>query len=143
MLYPTRYMIAKVPISETGTTTPGMMVARTFLRNTKTTSTTRPIEIRSDSSTFLTDARIVTVWSSTGLSATSAGTSARRYGSSARIRSTVSMMLTPGWRKMTRTTAVSPLDTAPARRSSTAPCTRATSIRRTGAPLRQATIKGS
>ena len=136
-------MIAKVPISETGTTMPGMSVARTLRRNRKTTSTTRPIEISSASSTFLTEARIVTVWSSTGRRVTSAGTRARRYGSSARIRSTVSMMLTPGWRKMTSTTAVSPFDTAPARRSSTAPRTSATSMRRTGAPLRHATIKGS
>jgi len=71
-------MIAKVPISETGTTTPGMIVARTLRRNTKTTKTTRMIEMMSDSSTVFTDARIVTVWSSTGVSATSAGTRARR-----------------------------------------------------------------
>ena len=45
MLYPHRYITPNVPISETGTTTVGINVARAVLRNTNTTKMTRRIEI--------------------------------------------------------------------------------------------------
>ena len=54
-------MIAKVPIRETGTATPGMAVARPSRRNRNTTSTTRATEIISACSTSDTEARMVTV----------------------------------------------------------------------------------
>ena len=41
----------------------GMKVLRTFLRNTKTTSTTSPTEISRVRSTSWTEARMVWVWS--------------------------------------------------------------------------------
>ena len=91
-------MKAKVPTSETGTTTPGIAVARQSRRNRKTTSTTRATEIIRACSTSRTEARMVTVWSSTGVIVTSAGSSACSSRSASRIRSTVSMMLAPGWR---------------------------------------------
>jgi len=50
-----------VPINETGTTTLGINVARTFLRKMNTTIMTSPIEISSVCSTSCTDARIVVV----------------------------------------------------------------------------------
>ena len=89
-------MKAKVPIKDTGTTTPGMAVARTSRRKRKTTSTTRATEIIREIWTSWTEARMVTVWSSTAVSVTSAGRSAWSSGISSRIRSTASMMLAPG-----------------------------------------------
>src|SRR5258708_30070025 len=64
-LYPQRYITPKVPISEIGTTTPGMMVARQLRRKRKTTRITSTIEISRVSSTSATEARIVVVRSST------------------------------------------------------------------------------
>ena len=55
------HITPKVPTSETGTTTPGISVARQSRRKRKTTSTTRPIEIISAISTSCTDARMVMV----------------------------------------------------------------------------------
>ena len=49
---------------ETGTATTGISVARHSRRKRKTTSTTSETEMKSVVSTFLTDARIVAVWSS-------------------------------------------------------------------------------
>ena len=54
-------MMPNVPTSDTGTTTPGISVARQSRRKRKTTSTTRPIEIISAISTSCTDARMVMV----------------------------------------------------------------------------------
>ena len=54
---PSRYMIASVPTSDSGTDRLGMTVAGTLRRNTKITSTTRPIESSSSSSTSVTEAR--------------------------------------------------------------------------------------
>jgi hypothetical protein len=58
---PARYMMAQVPIRDTGTATAGIRVARTLRRKMKTTamtSTTEMIRVRSMSDT---DARIVSV----------------------------------------------------------------------------------
>ena len=56
-----RYITANVPISETGTATLGMRVARGLRRKMKTTSTTRMMEPIRVVSTLLTDARMVVV----------------------------------------------------------------------------------
>src|SRR5436189_246391 len=52
-------MMPKVPISESGTTTPGIAVAQTFRRKKKTTSTTRAMAISSVISTSAIAARMV------------------------------------------------------------------------------------
>ena len=75
-----------------------MSVDRTLRRNTNTTRMTSAIEIAIVSSTSRTDARIVVVRSSATDSVTVGGSDARSAGSSALMRSTVSMMLAPGWR---------------------------------------------
>ena len=64
-LYPSRYITANVPISETGTATAGMSVARPLRRNTNTTMMTRTMEMTSVLSTSLTEARMVVVRSRT------------------------------------------------------------------------------
>ena len=65
MLKPNRYMTAKVPMSEAGTATVGMSVARQLRRKMKTTRITRTTERMSVRSTSLTDARMVVVRSTT------------------------------------------------------------------------------
>ena len=54
-------MTPNVPMSESGTTTPGMAVAQALRRNTNTTSTTRAIVMSSVSSTSAMEARMVVV----------------------------------------------------------------------------------
>ncbi len=54
-------MTPNVPISETGTATPGISVARTLRRKRKTTRITSETEMASVISTSRTDARIVVV----------------------------------------------------------------------------------
>ena len=71
---------AKVPISETGTATPGISVARTFRRKTKTTKITSTTEIMSVRSTSFTEARMVDVRSSTTVKSIPAGTEASKPG---------------------------------------------------------------
>src|SRR5262245_16019836 len=51
------YMIAQVPISDTGTASAGMTVAEIDRRNRKITSTTRPMAISSVTWTSATDSR--------------------------------------------------------------------------------------
>ena len=65
MLYPNRYITANVPISDTGTATAGISVARPFRRKTNTTMMTRAMEMISVFSTSLTEARMVVVRSRT------------------------------------------------------------------------------
>ena len=60
-LYPHKYITPNVPTSESGTATLGMAVAHGFLRNAKTTSTTRMIEMTSVISTSRMEARMVGV----------------------------------------------------------------------------------
>src|ERR1039458_7443190 len=100
MLKPSRYMTAKVPMSEAGTATVGMSVARQLRRKTKTTRITRRTESMRVRSTSLTDARMVVVRSRTIVVLMPCGMEASIDGNSLAIRSTVSMMLAPGWRKM-------------------------------------------
>src|ERR1035441_3653519 len=61
MLNPSRYITPKVPTSESGTATDGMMVAQTSRRKRKTTSTTSTTLIMSDISTSWTLERMVVV----------------------------------------------------------------------------------
>src|SRR5436190_10683939 len=91
-LYPARCMTPKVLTSETGTTMPGISVARQSRRNRKTTRTTRPIEINNAYSTSFTEARITVGRSSTTARSIPAGIDAASCGRRARTRSTVSMM---------------------------------------------------
>ena len=65
MLYPRRYITAKVPISDTGTAMLGMSVARALRRNRNTTMMTSTMEMISVRSTSLTEARMVVVRSRT------------------------------------------------------------------------------
>jgi hypothetical protein len=66
-LKPSWYMIASAPTSDSGTARLGMMVAGTLRRKRKITSTTRPIDSVSSNSTSLTEARMVTVRSVSGV----------------------------------------------------------------------------
>ena len=67
MLKPARYITPNVPTSESGTATPGMIVAGMLRRNRKTTITTRATAIISSICTSSTEARIVTVRSVSGI----------------------------------------------------------------------------
>src|SRR5882724_11960050 len=98
-----RYITPNVPTSETGTATLGIKVVRTSRRKTKTTRMTRQMEMVSDLWTSFTEARMVVVRSITTLVWMDCGMEASNCGSNASTRSTVSMMLAPGWRKITTT----------------------------------------
>ena len=132
-----------MPTSETGTATAGMRVARTDRRNANTTRVTRSTEITSVSSTSCSDARMVWVWSITTDMVMAGGIAAPSSGSRRRTPSTVSMMLAPGWRKITSSTAGRPFARPVVRTSSTESSTRATSESCTGRPPRKATITGA
>ena len=106
--YPSRYIAAKVPTSETGTAMPGMIVARQSRRKTKTTTMTSRIEMSSVRSTSWSDARMVVVWSRTSVTWWLAGIAARIAGRAALMRSTVSMMFEPGCLKTITMTDGSP-----------------------------------
>ena len=97
-LYPNRYITPKVPISESGTATLGMVVAEKFLRNKNTTITTSPMASINSNSTSFTEARIVVVRSVRICTLTALGKEACSCGSSFLIRSTTSIMLAPGCR---------------------------------------------
>ena len=93
-----RYMAPNVPMIETGTAMLGMIAERKSPRNRKTmivTSTTAMTSVRSVS---LSEARIVGLRSKAILTLIAAGMAASSGSSSALTRSTVSMMLAPGWR---------------------------------------------
>ena len=73
---------------------------RAFLRKQNTTRITSSTEIIRVFSMSLTEARMVTVWSIATCTSIDCGMEAVICGRTARMRSTVSMMLAPGWRKM-------------------------------------------
>src|ERR1035438_9258099 len=100
MLKPNRYITAKVPMSETGTATVGMSVARQLRGKMKTTRITRMTERMRVLSTSLTEARMVVVRSTTIVVLMPCGMDASIDGNCAMTRSTVSMILAPGWRKI-------------------------------------------
>src|ERR1051325_11509480 len=78
---PHKYMTAKVPINDTGTTTEGTSVARTLRRKMKTTRITRQTEMINVRSTSRTDARIVAVRSRIVSKRIAAGMEAVKPGS--------------------------------------------------------------
>jgi hypothetical protein len=127
-------MTPKVPIRDTGTATLGMKVARPLRRKTKTTRMTSRIEMVSVIWTSRTEARMVRVASMITCSLMTGGIDASSCGMTARTRSTVSMMLAPGWRKMMMMTAGLPFTRPPVRTSSSESRTSATSPSCTGAP---------
>ena len=129
-------MTPKVPMRETGTATLGMRVERTLRRKTKTTRMTRTMEMHSAIWTSCTEARMVRVASMSTFSSTVGGREPCNWGKRARTRSTVSMMLASGCRKMGTMMAGTPLDRPELRTFSTESVTRATSPRRTALPLR-------
>ena len=71
------YIIAQVPISETGTASAGMMVAEAERRNRKITMITRPMAIASVNWTSSTEARIDSERSLSTSRLIAAGTCAR------------------------------------------------------------------
>ncbi len=85
-------------MSDTGTATAGMSVARPFLRNRNTTRITNPTAIDSARSTSRSDARMVLVRSSTTFRSIALGMEARSTGRIALTRSAVSMMFALGCR---------------------------------------------
>ncbi len=91
-------MAPKVPRSEIGTATAGTSVARPLRRNRNTTRITKEIASSSVSFTACSEARMVTVRSLATFISMSVGIEALSAGISAITRSTVSMMLAPGWR---------------------------------------------
>src|SRR5215475_9391231 len=91
-------MPPKVPMREIGTATLGMMVDRTLRKNRKTTRMTSAIEISNVICTSWTEARIVVVAFRTTENLMVGGMEARNDGSRSRTRSTVSIILAPGWR---------------------------------------------
>src|SRR5215471_8342248 len=96
MVKPHRYITPKVVTSETGTTTPGIMVARMLRKNRNTTITTNAIEISSVISTSRTDARMVMVRSRTTFVSMAGEMDAFKDGNAAITRSTVSIMFALG-----------------------------------------------
>ena len=130
---PARYMMPKVPTSDSGTTTLGIKVAVRLRRNTKVTITTSATASSISNCTSATESRMVWVRSDTTVTSSVAGSDARSCGSSALIRLTTSITLAPGWRWMfSRMAGLSPAQAAC--RTSSAPSTaRATSDRRSGA----------
>jgi hypothetical protein len=113
-----------------------MMVAQKFLRNRKITITTSATVRTSVNWTSATEARMVAVRSAAIVTLTAGGTDACNLGSSALIRSTVSMTLAPGTRWTARMTAGC-LPYQPASRSfSGASIAVPMSRIRTGEPLR-------
>ncbi|OIQ71960.1 hypothetical protein GALL_464210 [mine drainage metagenome] len=140
-LKPSRYMMPKVPSSETTVATAGMRVARALRRKALTTRTTSAIEISSVTSISCNDERIEVVLSEATCSATSCGNCACSSGSSARMPSTTSMTLAPGWRVTSTITAGSPLNRPRVLLFSTPSLTSATSDRRIAAVLRQPTTR--
>ena len=130
-----RYMTVNVPTSETGTEIAEIAVARPFRRNRNTTRMTRAIEMTSVVSTSESELRMVGVLSMTRFRLIASGIEARNWGMMSLMRSTVSMMLAPGSRKMiSMTQGWSP--TIPAlRRSRTESLTSAMSERRTALPF--------
>ncbi|MNN80442.1 hypothetical protein D3C81_1971760 [compost metagenome] len=103
-LKPITYIKAKLAISETASTAQTISVADSWRKNSAITATTSKMAISRVSSTSCSEARMVWVRSISTLTCTDAGSMPSRSGSAAWIRSTVSTMLAPGCRKITRLT---------------------------------------
>jgi hypothetical protein len=76
-------MMPKVPMSDSGTTTPGISVARRLRRNRNTTMMTSAIEIIIVNSTSCTEARMVVVRSRTTVRSIADGIEALNWGNAA------------------------------------------------------------
>ena len=133
---PARYITPKVPTSDSGTATLGIKVAAALRKNKKITITTKATASINSNCTSRTDARMVTVRSLITCRSTESGSSARKRGNKAWIRSTVSITLAPGWRRTCNTTAGVWLAHAAKRLFSGASMMLATSRKRKGLPLR-------
>ena len=131
---PARYITPNVPMSDSGTTTLGMIVAGMLRRKTNVTSTTRPTANTSSCCTSDTEARMVSVRSLRTATVSVEGRLAVSCGSRALMRSTTSMTLAPGCRWTLTSTAGESLAHAPRRVFSAPSTTSATSERRSGAP---------
>ena len=95
---PNAYIAAKVPTSDTGTASEGMMVADALRRNRKITRTTSVIEIARWNCTSATEFRIDSERSSRNCISIAAGTWARNAGNRSRTASTTATVLASGWR---------------------------------------------
>ena len=95
-LKPAKYITPKLVISDSGSATPAMIVARSERRNRSTTSVTSTTLSTSVNCTSCTEARMVTVRSLTMASFTPAGIVRCSLGISARICLTTSITLAPG-----------------------------------------------
>src|SRR5208283_3757521 len=104
-LNPSKYITAKVPTSDTGTATLGMVVADRLRRNMKMTSTTSTTASINSYCTSLTDSRIVVVRSVSTETLIEEGKELCNSGSSFLIRSTTCITLAPGCRWMFTITA--------------------------------------
>ena len=135
-------MTPKVPISESGTATPGMAVAAALRRKRKMTSTTSATASISSNCTSRTEARMVVVRSVSTETWTADGSAPTSCGRSPFTRSTTSMTFAPGWRWMLRITAGTSFLQAACFTFSASSSTWATSERWTGPPFRYATMSG-
>ncbi len=135
-LYPSRCMTAKVPMSDIGSASAGITVARTFRRNRKITITTRQSARKSVNFTSSTEAFTVTDRSLSVAMSTEGGICERRSATAALTRSATATVLVPGWRWIASTTARWPLNQLARLVSCTLSSTRPRSPRRTGAPSR-------
>ncbi len=91
-------MPAKVPITDTGSASAGMIVAVTLRRKMKITSTTSTAVSSRVNCTSFTELRIETERSSRTWSCTDGGSWASKTGMSALTESTTSTVLASGWR---------------------------------------------
>ena len=106
---PANHITRNVAISDSGSATPAMIVARMVRRKMNTTSTTSPTASTSVNCTSRIEARIVSVRSCTTASLAPTGRMRRSRGSSAWMFWTVCTTLAPGWRRMSMITACWPL----------------------------------
>ena len=133
-------MAAKVPTTEIGKASAGMIVAETLRRNSRMTRMTRAPAMSRVTCTSWMLSLIETLRSYSVLMLIDAGNLAWKLGKVRLIELTVSIVLAPGWRWMARTIARWSTFQVATRLFSTLSIGVATSSRRTGAPLRQATV---
>ncbi len=132
---PARYITPKVPTSDSGTATAGMMVAGMLRRNRKITITTSATASSSSNCTSATEARMVVVRSVSTAMSMLAGRVSLSCGSRALARLTTSITLAPGWRCTLRMIAGVVLAQAASLLFSAPSMICATSVRRIGAPF--------
>ena len=129
-------MPPNVPMTETGTATTGISVARALRRNSHTTSVTSATDSTRVVSVSASEARMLMVLSEANWMSISFGSAAFSLGTAALTASTVWMTLAPGSLNTITSTAGLPLARPRLRRSCTPSSTEATSVRWTAAPLR-------